>query len=384
MPSSLRYIIALCACLLLNACALNQPIPKDFYSDAPEERFPPISVFAKKPSAELQKTCAQVPCRLGEPLRDAVLAELQKSLMFETISTGNEDSDYHLAITAYRTDPADSFAARLLGAATLGLAPVKVGRDYRGEFLVTWRGIPLADYHFDIPYRETVSLFADPTQATQFAAGSMAAKFIAAAEGDRLFSADTLYARLRAEDYHHDLHAPVQVGEYTHVLTYIYPDPFFGVQLSYTRERRNDEKNDIFIYPIRAVDWSDTTGILNREMAVVRKDIDLAVQSHIYTSAQLGEVQPFTCSGAGQTYRGERIAGSVVLASGEHLRSYVYLFLIKDKYVKFRVSVAADTSPVRAAQVEAFIAALLPQLTVPDESQFMAALRLSRRRGSLQ
>ena len=383
---SLRVSIGVCflGCVLLSGCKTSNPIPKDFYSNGVEDRLPPISVFGKKPSDELAAICAKAKCIQGPELISGIYDEFVKSKMFEAMAGGENKSDYQLQIAARRVDPGDAkeFAKIMTSAASLLVVPVVITHEYRSEFVVKWRGIDIASYNFDIPYDETIFLLKNFEQSKQFAAEALAAKFLSAVQGDGVFTSDFLYAALKAENYRRDLKAPNQVGDYARTDMFIYPDPFLGVQLRYQHGKQRDEKDDVFVYPVRQADWSDLNKTLMDEMEAVLKDVDLAVKAGAYKSAQFDSAKAITLGK--NRLAGRSAVGYVVASSGEQLRSFIYLFVVKDKIVKFRITSINADSAITQAETEAFIGELLSQLSVPDESFFIATLRQNRRNSTIQ
>ena len=184
-------ILVLACSLLISGCKTANPMQKDYYSNGPEHRLPPISVFGKKPSDELNEICSKAQCVQGGELVDAIYNEFVKSEMFTALAAGENKSDYQLQITARRIDPGDAkeFAKVMTSAASLFVVPVVMNHEYRSEFVVKWRGMQIASYNFAIPYDETVYLFKDLAQSKQFAAEAMASKFFSAVQADGVLPA---------------------------------------------------------------------------------------------------------------------------------------------------------------------------------------------------
>ena len=374
------FISLFLAAAVLTGCKSSNPLPKDFYSDSPENRFPPVSVFAKKPSNELASLCEQNTCQWDGLQVDNLYRELEKSQMFQAFAN-ERISAYQIRFTARSIDynATVNGAKMVASAATLFVVPTQLKKEYRSEFQVSWNGFELAEYQFAIPYEETFALYKEPRQADRFAAESTASKFIASAQRDGIFTSDFLYAKLQAENYPRDLHVPVHVGEYEHVLTYVYPDPFLGAQLNFKRTGKSAEKTDVFVYPIRQVEWHDAEKTLEEEIDSARKEIDLAVKQGAYKTADFGENQTISFSRDGKIYTGKVTVGTITSEPDQNSDSLIYLFMNKDKFVKIRMTRPATEDKLTRQQADKFIAELLPQLSVPDESYFMANLRRNKR-----
>jgi hypothetical protein len=378
-----KIALAALSLLLLSACQISNPLPKDFYSDSPEHRFPEVSVFSTKPSDELAKLCSEAACIQGPQLANAIYGEFRKSNMFERLSS-KDDSDYNVHIAAFRINPGDvQEAAKVIAsAATLMVVPMQFKHEYRSEFLVTWRDIPLAQYSFAIPYDETIFLLKDFEQALPFGAESIAARFIATAQGDGVFSTDFLYSKLQAENYPRDLRVPTRVGNYTHDATHVYPDPFLGAQLHFRHNNRSDDKTDAFVYPIRRVEWSKLDETLVDEMEAIKKDAELVVKAGVYKAVEFAPNRPFAFTHEGKSYSGQSAAGTITLPDGSRSSSKIYLFVLKDKFVKFRITQPDAGTDI--TEIEGFVTGLIPQLVVPDESLFIATLRQQKRNSTIQ
>lgn len=372
--------------LLLTACQSHNPAPVAFYRTDPNATLPPISFYTKKPSAELAQNCKPDQCGEDNRILERIYTQLQQSGAFEEVSVGNMNrADYGVHVTLRRFTPgttADGLAKAVVAGATLLLVPVSMKNEYKSEYVVTWRNVKIAEYAFDTPFDHKVSLYDDPLKQLDYVAESIASQFIAAAQGDAVFSSERIYSTLKAEDYHRDLKPPLQLGAYKHTNFLLYPDPLLGAQLRYQNEKTADEINDVFIYPIRQTVWADQDKTSAMELDNAVKDIDLAVKAGAYKTASLGTHEMLKFSVNGATLTGHVVSGNLIWKDGRATTDYLYVFLLKDKYVKFRFSVPNDSAS-RRPQLDEFVAAFLREATVPDESFFMASLRQQQRTTSI-
>lgn len=374
----------------LSGCMSSNPLPPAFYSTSEEHQFPAVAVYLKRPGDKIAQDCSEASCFQDDAMMNAIYWQLRGSQTFAQVEPGTSGSaDYALHISVHRFhtgNQAGEFAQTMVSAATLLLVPATVEYEYRTEIAVTWRKAKLAEYSYVTPMNQTLSLFNAPGEVTRresYVAENVASRFIADAQGDGLFSSEKLYASLKAEDYRRDLKVPEQAGELRHFSTHIFPDPFAGVQLRFQPPSRHDAAYDAFVYPIRRTDWSDTSAALREEMETAGKDIALALKAGHFKQAEFGAPQPYQAQAGNPRSDGLRMEGQVQYEGSEPLRSQVYLFIKKDKFIKFRITepaAAADDPQYR----ERFVAALMATLEVPDESLFMAELRQQARRAEIR
>lgn len=364
--------------LFLIGCQTHNPIPKDFYSDTPENRFPPVSVFSMKPSNELTSLCERALCQENGLQVGNLYRELEKSEMFYQIANENI-SDYEIKFTArvVNQNRTASGAKMVASAATLFVVPVQVPLEHHSEFRVSWRGIELANYQFTIPYENTITLFIDPKQADRFAAESATSKFIASAQRDGIFTSKFLYAKLQADDYYNELHIPTRVAEYEHISTFVYPDPFLGAQLRFQHSGKTSEKIDVYVYPISQVEWKNLDETLGNEMESVKKEIDLMTKRGDYKSASFGQTQPISFSRSNDTYVGKLAYGDILM--DERNSSLIYLFAKKDKFIKVRMTRPDAEGKLTPQEAEKFVQELVSEISVPGESFFIGSLRQNKR-----
>jgi hypothetical protein len=369
----------------VSSCNTTNPLPKDFYNSGPNYQLPPISFFMKKPSGELAQICKEASCSHNVELVDGILDEFTKAHVFQNINAYKNASDYQLQVVASRVDPNDAaqFAKTMVSAATLFVVPMNMKHEYRSEFILSWQGISIAEYQFSIPHDEVAYLFKDINQSGRFASESIAARFLSTAQGEGIFTSEYLYEKLKAEDYHRDLSIPNKIGDYVKSEMLIYPNPFLGAQVRFRNPKIIDQNCDIFVYPIRRIDWRDTGKALDEEMASIFKDVDLAVKSGAYNSAAFNPATPFLITEEKQIFAGIHSHGSIVLNSGESVASEIYLFIMKDKFLKFRItSKNIDSSAQKI--FEQFVIQTLPQINVPAESFFIGRVRQNRRNTTIQ
>lgn len=379
----------LIALLPLAGCQTGNPLPVAFYNNTPGQ-LPPITMYVNEPSTELAAQCDSRRCQPNGQVMVAVFSQLQRSEVFRLVNNGkhgNEDYGVNVALRQTWTgDQVTETAQVMAAAATLFIIPATSKQEYLSEITVTWRGVKLGEYRYATPMDSSVSLFDEPNAQQKipgYVAQNIVSRFISDVQGDDIFSSDRLYAELKADDYRNALRVPTHVGGFRHTDKHIYPDPFVGAQLRFEAPAGAAGVYDVFVYPIRRADWSDNDATLREEMIVVAKDVELAQKNGMYQRAEFEAPQAFQAVHGTHQRNGLHMRGQLQTNDGELLSSEVYLFIEKDKFVKFRLSTPA-TATLEPAQREAFVAELMASLQVPDESLFTANLRQRVRQNTLQ
>jgi hypothetical protein len=373
--------------LFLSACKTPNPLPVAFYETDQRHQLPPINFFSKPPSAELEELCRTARCSDSDDTAYVIFMQLQASQSFVNVNAGKSDQTEYAIHTVTRVIHPENEVAEaakiLLSAGTLFVVPASIEQEYHTEFVVTWRKVPIASYEFTTPHKKVASLFLDPQHQNQFVAESASSQLIAALQGDNIFTSERIYNVLQADDYHRDLQPPLQIGDYRHTDFRLFPDPLLGVQLRYAHNAVKEEAADVFVYPIRQVEWADADQTANTEIQSVLREVEFAIKAGAYRAATHDEPAPIMLHSGNREFRGRRTTGTITLQSGQILADYIYIFTLKDKYIKFRF-----TRPTGAAAAETtlnnFVRDFLVGATIPDESLFMASIRQQRRDSEAQ
>lgn len=178
-------------------------------------------------------------------------------------------------------------------------------------------------------------------------------------------------------DYHNDLVVPQATENFTLANKHVFDEPMAGVSLSYQNRAYPTDVITLYVYPIDALSWDDAAAVLAAEMEDVMADVDIAVERGHYLSRTEPVVDPFSFESDGHQFSGLKSSFDVVAQNGVTYHSNSYLFLQQDKYIKFRTSF--DSRVTVAWSGDETVKEILPGVSVPPESPYMAQLRATHR-----
>jgi len=138
---------------------------------------------------------------------------------------------------------------------------------------------------------------------------------------------------------------------------------------------------DAFIYPIRETDWSNTSAALTREADNFRKEMELVEREGAMRSITLEPTETISWESEGQIYQGRKIAGIAISNDENTYRTFMYLFVKEDKFIKIRASFVQAEDEVN---IDSELKHSLNQFSVPKESLFMAKMRQHERENTIQ
>ncbi len=374
----MRFCSLLLAILLLSACAAT---PNKYVADYDKNVgavYPPVSFFISPPSNQLMEECREFDnasvmqhCHINQFDSALYWQQLHSSGLFEKVSFGGKEADYQIVISTAnmsRETAADITKAALAGA-TLLLVPVDNEFPVQADVAVLWRNILIKRFDYKVPFSQTMSLFHKPEDATRNFAETLVSYFLRDIEQEQVFSGAFLLSALNDSDYIHDLKAPAQLLDFNLIGQYVFPNPLFGTQLRYTNPQFQDDYLDVFVYPIRRTDWQDTQDVIQHELDNSREETELFYQEQ-QRPLVLGNNRDIRWQQEGSEFYGGYFEGYV--DDLEPLPTSTYVFVQGDKFIKLRCSFPAEYA-------EQLVKALLPALTVPDESLFMTQLRQHHR-----
>ncbi|NTS78343.1 hypothetical protein HR060_15935 [Catenovulum sp. SM1970] len=179
--------------------------------------------------------------------------------------------------------------------------------------------------------------------------------------------------KMDPSNYETDFSYPKTTKNLVLVEQKIYDEPLYGSSVRYANKYYEKDNILVFAYPIRSYVWQDNLyNILAGEMNNALDDIDSAIDQGLYQQRIGREVEDFSFFRQGELYEGLRAQTKIILKSGTPYQSYTYLFTQKDKFVKFSISLPwAMDLPAP----DHFVTEVLPNLEVPDESNYMVNLR---------
>lgn len=360
--------------MLLSACVNTPNKNIASYDKNAKQVYPPIGFFISHPSAELNQQCLQFAddslmqhCHINQFNASLYWQQLHESGLFENVRFATAGSDYQVLISTAnmsRETAADITKAALAGA-TLLLVPVSNEFTIKAEVTVLWRDVVLKRFDYDVPFSHTMSLFHKPEDGARNFAQTLISYFLRDAEQQQIFSGAFLLAALQDSDYIQQLKAPQQLLDFHLAGQHIFNDPLAGTQLRYTNADYIDDYIDVFVYPIRRTNWQDQSAVLQEELDNTRKEIELFYRQQ-NRKLTLHAVNTISWLHHQQQFSGGYFEASI--EDTELQPSSTYLFIAGDKFIKLRCTFGAS-------HAEVLVKNLLPGLTVPDESLFMAKLR---------
>lgn len=180
-------------------------------------------------------------------------------------------------------------------------------------------------------------------------------------------------SRLPSSDYDRELRYPDETEHFMMAGKKAFDDPLYGVALRYLDKKYPDDLIDLYVYPIADFAWENIPHKLNQEMDAVIAEIDAVVASGSYQSRSEDARGEFTVADGKQNWVGLKSEFTLLSKEGRSYRSGVYLFLQKDKYIKFRTTFDAELSP--GWNGDKVVKELLPEIDVPPESPYLKQIR---------
>lgn len=180
-----------------------------------------------------------------------------------------------------------------------------------------------------------------------------------------------------ATDYDTGLIAPVETENFVLISKHTYDEPLLGVGLDYGNKAYPTDNIDLYVYPIDNINWEDIDNTLASEMQDIIAEIDRAVELGHYQTKSEEKVEPFVFSTNNKEFGGLKSSFQLTVEGGRIFDSNSYIFMDKDKYIKFRTSF--DSKATVKWNGDSAVEEILPELVVPSESQYMQELREHRR-----
>lgn len=325
----------------------------------------PVSLFATYASPTLTAECEALndnaPCE-----EDAVgglqfAATLAEKKWFDEVLTDTDNADYEILIASLSADgPVPDESGLTLHSATAGLWPADTVPYYFTELTVQWRGVEINSQQF-----RTVAM-SEKTEAA-LSEEILNTWWLSAIE-KRVFSAEYLFAALGASDYRSELVLPEHIGEFTLEDSQYYPDPFKGIITRYSHPEFADALIDITVSPVM-MDLS--VPVETRLKTALEINLQEASQIALIQKLELvtdSPVEVFNVDTPEHQFSGYRLAVHAENEQAEPVFATTYVFEMEDKLVTL-----ATTFPPRIA--DELIAAALPSIDVPGESELMKAIR---------
>lgn len=325
----------------------------------------PVSLFSTYASARLKTECDALndgeSCQEDAVAGSQFAATLTEKKWFDDVLTDSENADYEILIASLSADgPLPDQKGLTLHSATAGLWPEDTVPYYFTELTVQWRGVEIDSQQF-----RTVAV-SEKNQAA-LSEEILNTWWLSAIE-KRIFSAEYLFAALGASDYRSELVLPEQIGDFTLEDSQYYPDPFKGVITRYSHPEYDDALIDITVSPVM---MDLTVPVETRLKTALEINLQEASQIAVLQDLTLvtdAPVEAFTVNTDENQFKGYRLAVRAENEQAEPIFATTYVFEMKDKLVTL-----ATTFPPRIA--DELIAAALPSIDVPGESELMKAIR---------
>ncbi|GAA5444205.1 hypothetical protein Misp06_02391 [Microbulbifer sp. NBRC 101763] len=371
--------------LLVVACATtNDFVVADYMQDP--QSLPPVTLFAKIPEPDFERRCDEFAngsllkhCQFDVIDYQELHRELESSGIFDLVLLGEDEVPYQLLITSagYLEEGAEDIGGAVIAGATMMLAPLSTSRDIHIDATLTWHGLPLRRYQFEIPFTSRISLLTPAGKADRDLAKAVASELISRLQQDQVMAPELLFQTIEASDYHQTLNLPESVGEYVSNPLVLANHPLYGAQTRYVHRQFHFDSVDVFVYPIPNWNWEDPKSAQIREVERIRRELALVEREARWQSLDLGEEVSEIWSVHGEATPVTRLSGHFLAADGERFDTHTYLFVRKDKFIKVRASFAGVGR--NRAEVEAFARGLIANAGVPSESKFMAKVRANWR-----
>ncbi len=373
---SVFVLLALVAC-----SATNKMIVAD-YDIRIEKQLPTITVFLKRPTDDFRERCLNFDnasvlnhCQLNQLNLSKFATELKQSGLFEDVEYANKDIGYRLLVTTgtYNAEGGEDIGNALIAGATMMLAPIVVSTDIKVDAVLFWYGYELKRFQYELPFEERRSILTMGQDTERDIAKSIASHILRDIQSKKLFTANYLSKTIKSSDYENTLKAPKEMGNFFRQATVIYNHPFGGARMRYSRETSLSGHVDVFVYPIRSAFWQNEMDILGKEVANIKKDIEWVNTENETKTLRMDDHEPITVSSTKGDINAVMFESEFLDSLSNEYLSQTYLMIMKDKFVKVRHT-ALKGGPSRK-DINTFVNQLVDQITVPEESLFMARLR---------
>lgn len=379
-----KIFLLLGGLLLLSACqggGDHKPVSTDTHlAFAPS--YPEIALFYKRPSDQQRQGCehfaarsAMHNCLLNQMGLQALTRSLSESQQFYAVQqTAVSDTPYQLLVSVARKNivNAKELSDAALFTLSLGLVPINSEVLMDVEAVLTWQKIPIAIYHYEMPWRQRFSILSLNEHPDKAFAQVLSDRLLADMESDKVFAEQTLYSVLNASNYDEGFSQPFELGDYVFEQRNLRPDPLLGLQLRYQHREFSFDKLDVFVYPIRYTEWQDTTALIDEELEKIQSELTLLKDEGLYKDIEFSASEKLQVGGK----YGQLLHSALTDAQGVRYRVQTAIFIKEDKFVTLRASnPMAEVMP----DIGEFWRLPLQAITPPSESDYMSQLRRSAR-----
>ncbi len=371
------------ALAFLSGCATTSDMTLADYEREPAYKFPTTAVFYQRPSDEFLQACRRFDgqsmlhhCQVNEIPLKALQREMQASQVFEAVNYADSEADYQALVTTaiYNQEEGSELANAVVSGGSLGLVPMKNRVIIKADVALSWNGILVKRYAYELPFASNISLFNLTHDVASDMARSVVSHMIRDFQQDQLYSYAALQPAIQSSDYTLELDLPNHAAMFIREDTVQLPDPFQGVQARYSHEQFSFDYVDIFVYPIPTWQWPNQAEVLQREALYVRRELAYIAEQSGVSDLALNDDQVTTIISKGDNTSLLSFEGRFSI-NGENYVTRTYLAMQEDKFIKARASFVETGSPL--ADTDQFFSELINNMSVPKESRFMNQVRRS-------
>jgi len=373
-----KEIVILTAVLfVLSGCVSTTKTVIAHYDTSINYHYPEVSIFYDNPSEQLTNKCQLFAdgstfnhCYVNEIDTPLYQRSFEDSKLFKNVLLADESTEYSITIATTNLDreTASELSMAVLSGASLLLLPMINEQNINVEVSIFWKNIEIKQYNYQLAHTAKLSLFNKQKAADQSFANSVVSHIISDIQKDNVLTVSFLTAFLESSDYEKDLITPQKISNFESVEQFLYNNPLLGTVITYANPEFHSDKIDLYVYPIRHVKLDNQAALLARESQNIKTEFDAIAKQLEWTNINFSTIKPLEITGNDYAIKGIYFEGDYQPKLGEKSFTSVYLFKLKDKFVKFRTSF-----PER--YITKYIKEIIPQITVPDESIFMKKLR---------
>ncbi|WP_445358606.1 hypothetical protein [Microbulbifer sp. ANSA005] len=176
-----------------------------------------------------------------------------------------------------------------------------------------------------------------------------------------------------ASNYQQDLITPEETDNFVLTESSTFDEPMLGIALKYDNKQYPTDIINVYIYPIDSITWENTDEIISIEMGDIIDEVDFAIEQGHYKSRSPETIENFSFKIGEKLYSGKKSSFTLTNRNDAEYFSNSYVFVDKDKYIKFRTSF--DSRATVEWNGDSAVKEILPEIVVPDESAYMKNLR---------
>ncbi len=386
-----KALVASLGAVFLAGCATTNEFVVVDYNTILEEKLPPISVYYQNPTDELNQFCDAYDsqsvlhdCATNIIDLENFYNEFNQSNLFERVYYAEQDVDFKVLISTanYSHSSGVDIGKAALAGATLLLAPITSDQDIKIDVAVTWKDHLIHRFQSDIPFTTNANLFTADQKPEADMAQSISSYLMKDFQENSVFTPEFLSKEIQSSNYALELNLPEFMGEYELSENKIFHNPLNGVINRYTHEEFQFDYVDIFVYPVRHWQLDNHQALMDREIDIIKKEIDLLLKESDSSNALYSEPEFYSIDVSGKELSLAFLSGNYFSKDNQSYQTVIYLYRVKDKFVKFRSTFEAGVN--LNDKIKDFVDSIAREITVPEESLFMAQIRQSWRASALQ